>query len=291
MRTRSCTSQDTLHLPSELGLQDWLLNTHWLVESANMYYAWVHFPATALFLAWTYLRRADFYPAIRNEMMLITAGATIGHIVFPLAPPRMLQPVGFVDTAALYGPGVYGAPDVHSFANQYAAMPSLHVAWALVVGGVLAMLTRSRWRWMWLAHPALTIIVVVGTANHYWMDAIVAMALFVLALPAALFVERHRRPGRQAQQAATTRSRFLVRTAPRWPLQPAGIPSQRNGPPAHGAGIARSLLSGPVDTGPPRTALLRSSRIEPPEPALRRLAHPPRRGGQAWWSRQMGRLH
>ncbi len=95
----------------------------------------------------------------------------------------------------------------------------------------------------------LTIIVVVGTANHYWMDAIVAMALFVLALPAALFVERHRRPGRQAQQAATTRSRFLVRTAPRWPLQPAGIPSQRNGPPARGAGLRGRYSAAPSTPG------------------------------------------
>jgi hypothetical protein len=241
-------------------------------------------------LAWTYLRRADFYPAIRNEMMLITAGATIGHIVFPLAPPRMLQPVGLVDTAALYGPGVYGAPDVHSFANQYAAMPSLHVAWALVVGGVLAMLTRSRWRWMWLAHPP---------DDHRRRRHRQPLLDGRDRRDGAVRIGAARRPVRRAAPPARS-SGTAGGDDPQSILGPDGTalaasagrhpqPTQRTT--RTWGRIARSLLSGPVDTGPPRTALLRPSRIEPPEPALRRLAHPPRRGGQAWWSRQMGRLH
>lgn len=229
--------EDTLHLPSELGIQDWLLHAHWLIEAANMYYAWVHFPATVLFLVWLYFRRHEFYRVIRNWMVLVTAGATVGHIVFPLAPPRMLQPVGFVDTAAVYGPGVYSAPDVHSFANQYAAMPSLHVGWAVLVGVSLVWLTRSRWRWLWLTHPVITLVVVVGTANHYWMDAIVAVALLVAALPIVLLAERRRR----------ARQRLAADG------QPPRVPGQRN----------ESLTDQPPPTGALRSA------IDPPPPTPR----------------------
>ncbi len=252
--------EDTLHMPSELGIQDWLLNAHWLVEAANMYYAWVHFPATVLFLAWTYFRRAEYYRVIRNWMVLVTAGATVGHIVFPLAPPRMLQPVGFVDTAAVYGPGVYSAPDVHSFANQYAAMPSLHVGWAVLVGVSLVWLTRSRWRWLWLAHPIITLVVVVGTANHYWMDAIVALALLTLALPIVLVADGRRRA--------------------RWRTADIGQashgPGQRNGRPTQGSGPASTQFSGNLATQPPPAGALRSSRIDPPPPTLREAPPSPR---------------
>jgi len=250
--------EDTLHLPSELGIQDWLLNAHWLVEAANMYYAWVHFPATVCFLVWSYFRRAEFYRVIRNWMVLVTAGATLGHILFPLAPPRMLQPVGFVDTAAVYGPGVYSAPDVHSFANQYAAMPSLHVGWAVLVGVTLVWLTRSRWRWLWLAHPVITLVVVVGTANHYWMDAIVAVALLSLALPIVLFVERHRRPRRRTAQSE----------------QATRLPGQRSGRPAVSAPVPEYSES--LASEPPPTGALRSSRIVPPPPTLREAPPNPR---------------
>lgn len=252
--------EDTLHMPSELGIQDWLLNAHWLVEAANMYYAWVHFPATVLFLVWTYFRRHEFYRVIRNWMVLVTAGATVGHIVFPLAPPRMLQPVGFVDTAAVYGPGVYSAPDVHSFANQYAAMPSLHVGWAVLVGVALVWLTQSRWRWLWLAHPVVTLVVVVGTANHYWMDAIVVMALLALALPIALLAERRRRPRRRTAESG----------------QPSRVPSRRNRRPTEDGGQAPVQFSESLATGPPPTGLLRSSRNVPPPPTVRGAPPSPR---------------
>ncbi len=187
-----------LHLPSELGLQDTLLDFDWLVKAANVYYAWVHFPATGLFLAWTYGWRQPRYPAMRNWMALVIVGATVGHILFPLAPPRMMDSFGFIDTAAVYGPAVYSTPDVQSIANQYAAMPSLHVAWAVIVAWGLVAMTSGRWRWLWLVHPTITIIVVVGTANHYWLDAIIALGLLVVTLPLVLAIESHRHPSRLA---------------------------------------------------------------------------------------------
>ena len=175
-----------LHLPSETALQHLLLPSQGLVQAANGYYALVHFPATAAFLIWMYFRRPAHYRLARNALAGLTAAALVIHALFPLAPPRMLAETGLVDTGHLYGPSVYGAPDTHSIANQYAAMPSLHVGWALLVAVTLIAVTRGKWRWLWLAHPALTIAVVVVTANHYWLDGIVAAALLagvVWAIP------------------------------------------------------------------------------------------------------------
>jgi hypothetical protein len=114
----------------------------------------------------------------------VTAAALVLHLLFPLAPPRMLAATGLVDTARVYGPSVYGSPATDSLSNQFAAMPSLHFGWALMVAVGLIVATRSRWRRLWLLHPALTLLVIVGTANHYWLDAIVATGLLGLALAA-----------------------------------------------------------------------------------------------------------
>ena len=166
-----------LRLPSETALQHLVLSSPDFVHGANLYYAFVHFPATAAFLIWMYVRRPEHYRTARNALAGLTAVALVIHALFPLAPPRMLTETGLVDTGQLYGPSVYGAPDTHSIANQYAAMPSLHVGWALLIAVTLIAVTRGRWRWLWLAHPAITLTVVVVTANHYWLDGIVAAAL------------------------------------------------------------------------------------------------------------------
>jgi hypothetical protein len=172
-----------LHLPGEGAVQTALLHGDTLVHIANTYYAVVHFPATVAFLIWLYLRRPGHYLWARRVLALVTAAALVGHLAFPLAPPRLLAEAGLVDTGQVYGPTVYGAtPATDSLANQYAAMPSLHFGWALMVAIGLIVATRSRWRWLWLLHPLVTLTVIVGTANHYWLDAIVASALLGIAL-------------------------------------------------------------------------------------------------------------
>jgi hypothetical protein len=171
-----------LRLPGEDGLQHLLLRAGSLVEAANSYYAYVHFPATISFLLWVYLRRPADYRPVRNTIVLLTGAALAVHLIFPLAPPRMLAETGLVDTGHLFGPSVYGSPATDSVTNQYAAMPSLHVGWSLLVAVTLIALTRGRWRLLWLAHPLLTLLVVIGTANHYWLDAAVAAALLAGAL-------------------------------------------------------------------------------------------------------------
>jgi len=171
-----------LRLPSEVSIQHLLLMNDSLVRVANCYYAYIHFPATAAFLLWIYFWRPGHYIWLRRAMTIVTALALATHLVFPLAPPRMLASVGLIDTAAKYGPSVYGPPSSDTLSNQYAAMPSLHVGWALLVAIGLIVTTRSRWRWLWLLYPATTFAVVLGTANHYWVDGIVAIVLVAIAL-------------------------------------------------------------------------------------------------------------
>ncbi|MFF4272018.1 phosphatase PAP2 family protein [Streptomyces sp. NPDC001536] len=171
-----------VHLPGEGDVQNLLLHGDSLVHIANTYYATIHFPATAAFLVWLYLRRPAHYVWSRRVLAAVTGAALVVHLVFPLAPPRMLAATGLVDTAREYGPSVYGPPQTDHLSNQFAAMPSLHFGWALMVAIGLIVATRSRWRGLWLLHPLLTLLVIVGTANHYWLDAIVAAAMLGIAL-------------------------------------------------------------------------------------------------------------
>ncbi|MEU0161700.1 phosphatase PAP2 family protein [Streptomyces sp. NPDC006261] len=174
-----------LRLPGEGGVQGVLLHSQTLIHAANTYYATVHFPATVVFLVWLYWRRPLHYLWSRRILAALTGSALVLHLLFPLAPPRMLPAAGLVDTGQVYGPAVYGAtPATDTMANQFAAMPSLHVGWAVTVAVGLIVATRSRWRLLWLLHPAITLLVVVGTANHYWLDAVVAVALLAVAFAA-----------------------------------------------------------------------------------------------------------
>ncbi|MGW7428373.1 phosphatase PAP2 family protein [Streptomyces sp. NPDC054861] len=176
-------AERAVHLPGEGSVQALLLHGDALVRAANTYYAAVHFPATVAFLAWLYWRRPGHYLWSRRVLALLTAAALALHLLMPLAPPRMLTAAGLVDTAQVYGPSVYGAtPRTDSMANQFAAMPSLHFGWALMVAIGLIAATRGRLRWWWLLHPLLTLLVIVGTANHYWFDALAAAVLLALAL-------------------------------------------------------------------------------------------------------------
>ncbi|MFI2614593.1 phosphatase PAP2 family protein [Streptomyces sp. NPDC018584] len=186
-------AERTLRLPGEGAVQDALLSGDTLIHVANTYYATVHFPATLLFLVWLYLRRPRHYVWTRRVLAVLTAAALVLHLGFPLAPPRMLDAAHLVDTAQVYGPSVYAAkPATDTMANQFAAMPSLHFGWALMLAIGMIVATSTRWRWLWLLHPLLTLLVIVGTANHYWLDAIAATAL----LGVALAVIRLPRPAR-----------------------------------------------------------------------------------------------
>ncbi|MDX6744109.1 phosphatase PAP2 family protein [Actinocorallia sp. A-T 12471] len=176
-----------LRLPSETTVQAVLLYHDAWPKLANIFYTGVHFPATIVFLIWMFRMHPAHYVWVRRTLTLLTAAGLVLHLAFPLAPPRMVPSFGLVDTGRLVGPSPYGDVETGGLANQFAAMPSLHVGWALVVAIGLIAVGRSRWRWLWLAHPLLTVFVVVATANHYWLDGIIVFALLtaiLLLLPA-----------------------------------------------------------------------------------------------------------
>ncbi len=210
-------------LPDEEILQDWALQWPDLLKAANWYYVAVHFPVTLAFLAWGWLRRPPAeYRWARRLIITLTGFAMVLHVVMPLAPPRMLSSLGFLDTMAAFGPSAYSG-DAASVANQFAAMPSLHVGWALLIAVVVVRTARSRWRWVVVAHPLITTAVVVVTANHYWVDAVVVAALLGIVLlvtprPAAvpssrlwrLLTGRYGRPEPTRQAIATRNTGALV---------------------------------------------------------------------------------
>lgn len=186
-----------IHLPSEVAFQQLVIGQEWLIKIANCYYAYVHFPVTAACLIWLFVRRPQHYGPTRRMLAWLTAAALVVHLLMPLAPPRMLSSIGMLDTGRLFGPAVYGSPSTDTLTNQYAAMPSLHVGWAVAVALALITATGSRWRWLWLAHPVITLVVVVVTGNHYWLDAIVAVVLLIVVL--AVQKQFARRPGAAAR--------------------------------------------------------------------------------------------
>lgn len=171
-----------LNLPSEQTVQALALNASDVIRAANGYYASVHFPLTFAFLLWLFLRRPSDYIWARRSLVLASAVALLVQVFWPLAPPRMLSELGYVDTALAYGQSVYGAVGENALSNQFAAMPSLHVGWALLVAIVCIRCLTSPWRWLWVLHPVVTTLVVVVTANHYWLDAALGALLVVGAL-------------------------------------------------------------------------------------------------------------
>ena len=173
-------AERVLHLPSETALQHVFLPHPLIVQFFNFYYLSLHFAVLIITMIWLFAWHRPDYRRLRTTLVLLTGACLIIQLV-PVAPPRMLPSTGLVDTAILYHQSVYGS--VAGFeADQLSAMPSVHVGWALLVAVAVIGTARTRWRWLILLYPALTTLVVVVTANHFWADGIVAAALLGLVL-------------------------------------------------------------------------------------------------------------
>ena len=180
--------QRFLRLPSELSLQHFVLEYDWLARSTNYYYAIVHVPATIAFLVWLFVRHRDHYPHWRNGLAIVTAFCLVIRFV-RVAPPRFLPDLGYIDLATKYGLSVYG-PVGTGVSDQFAAMPSIHVAWAAVVSFGIIAASPSKWRWVFGLQVVLTMLAVSATGNHWWLDGIVAIALLAVALAIDTAVRR-----------------------------------------------------------------------------------------------------
>jgi membrane-associated phospholipid phosphatase len=170
--TRIIGFERSLHVFWEPAIQSWVMrHARWLLGIADWTYINAHFVLSAGALAFIYLRRNDSFDFVRNMFMIAMLIALVGYSVFPTAPPRLMPEWGFTDaiqqaTGMTIEHGVSGA-----LLNAYAAVPSMHVCFALMIGLPMSRLVRLRaFQVLWRAYPLFIAFVVVVTGNHYFTD-------------------------------------------------------------------------------------------------------------------------
>jgi hypothetical protein len=178
----------SLHLFVEPDIQRWALRTGPLTKLTSWMYINLHFVVTTVTLGFLYLRRNSHFYFVRNMFMVAMGLALIGYVVYPTAPPRVFPELGFTDSVAAYT-HVSDTSSVNVLFNPYAAVPSVHVCFALMLGFSMARIVRRDWlRPLWALYPVLMTFVVVVTANHWIFDAVTgALVAAVSAVAAVLF--------------------------------------------------------------------------------------------------------
>lgn len=170
-----------LLLDVERSANTWTTGHHWLSLVASDVYQYAHGSVTLGVLLICWVRCPEQYRSARNALVLINLVGLAVFFLYPVAPPRLLPDAGFVDAVALAGFGT--THDGPVAADQYGALPSLHLAWAVWSAVVAAqLLATRRARWRLAAYPALVTVVVVVTGNHYLLDAVAGTAVALVAL-------------------------------------------------------------------------------------------------------------
>ena len=184
----------TLGLFFEPGLQAWTRAQDWLLVFANWMYVNSHFVVTTTFLIWLYIARNHAFYYVRNMFMVAMGLALVLYVAFPTAPPRFMPEWGFTDTVASFvGEGAENSANV--LYNPYAAVPSMHVAFALMIAVPAFFLVRNRvLKWLWAVYPAVVTFVVMATANHFWLDAALGALVAGAAASAASYAFARARP-------------------------------------------------------------------------------------------------
>ncbi|WP_078961600.1 phosphatase PAP2 family protein [Streptomyces fradiae] len=253
--------EQAFHLNAEHPLNRWFTEFPALGVPAAFFYASLHYLVTPAVLVWLWLRRPAGYRAARTWLLLSTVIGLAGFSLYPTCPPRLLEArYGFVDSMAQFATygwwgGEASAPrGLGGLTNQYAAMPSLHVGWALWCGVILWRHRRTLWtRVLAVGYPLLTTVVVLGTANHYFLDAAAGATVMGLGLvasrPALRLADRVRMRLRARQAADPARGATAA--------GPAG--------PAAGSAVGGTAAPGPA-----------TADAAPPGPAVRPAPRPPR---------------
>lgn len=163
-----------LGLAVEHGVNHAVDSMTWLIVGMNYYYAILHFAVTVGVLVWLYFLHPVRYGPARLALFTTTWLALIGFYAYPLAPPRLMTDGGFIDTVRTHNTwGSMSQGSMAEVSNQYAAMPSMHIGWSLWCGITIAMLATPVWlKVLGMLYPAATLLVIVSTANHFWMDAV-----------------------------------------------------------------------------------------------------------------------
>ncbi|MFN8215638.1 MAG: phosphatase PAP2 family protein [Solirubrobacterales bacterium] len=164
--------EESTHTFFEPSMQSFFLPAHWLIDVANQLYLNAQFSIALGFLVWLYLFRNQSYYFVRNMFVVSMCLALIGYIGFPTAPPRMFPEHGFIDTITDFSNVNHDSALAKIFINPYAAVPSMHCAFALMIGASGFAVCRHWWaKAFWAFWPLLIVWVVIVTANHYWVDA------------------------------------------------------------------------------------------------------------------------
>ena len=162
----------------EQGLQTWAMGQRVLIDFANFMYVNSHFVITTSVLVWLYLRHNKQFYFVRNMFMVAMGLALVGYVLMPTAPPRFFPELGFVDTIAYYVNVKHDSVLVAIFFNPYAAVPSMHVAFALLISIPTMLIVRNPVaKVFWALYPLVVAFVVVVTGNHWVFDAIVGAAV------------------------------------------------------------------------------------------------------------------
>jgi len=194
-------AERALNLFFEPALQAWAQGQQWIVTGANFMYVNSHFVITTTFLIWLYIFRNSSFYYVRNMFMIGMGLALALYMVYPAAPPRYLPEWGFTDTVASFV-GDRAEQSASVLYNPFAAVPSMHVAFALMIGVPASKIVRSRViKAMWLFYPVLVTFVVMVTANHFWLDAALGALVAAVSASTASYLLGRARPQAWAWQA------------------------------------------------------------------------------------------
>ncbi|MFF8834786.1 phosphatase PAP2 family protein [Streptomyces sp. NPDC015130] len=167
-------AEESLGLAFEHAVNHAVNSVTWLIVSMNYYYATLHFVVTIGVLVWLYRWQPGRYAAFRTVLFATTGVALVGYYLYPLAPPRLMTGQGFIDTVLVHETwGSMASGNLKHVSNQYAAMPSMHIGWSLWCGVTIFLLAKAPWaKILGLLYPTVTLVVIVATANHFWLDAV-----------------------------------------------------------------------------------------------------------------------
>jgi len=180
--TRIIDLERKLHVFIEPSIQLWTQHTHWLMDIADWTYLNAHYTVTIGALTFIYLRRNDSFYFVRNMFMIAMAIALIGYALYPTAPPRLMEEWGFTDSIQQFtGITVEKGPE-SAFLNFYAAVPSMHVCFALMVGIPMSrFVKRPVFKVLWCLYPLIIVFVVIATGNHYLTDVLLGAITAAMA--------------------------------------------------------------------------------------------------------------
>jgi hypothetical protein len=185
--------QEFLGINHEQLLQEWALHFKPIIVLCNYFYGSMHFVVTAGVAIYLFRKSSDAWPLWRNTLAITTSLALIGFILWPLMPPRLLpSSYGFVDTLAKYPTfWSFNSGTVSKISNQYAAMPSVHCAWALWCTCVVVPRVRRNWvKVVFVLYPVATVTAIVLTGNHFVLDAVGGFAVLGIGYTLARRVTR-----------------------------------------------------------------------------------------------------